>query len=398
MLDCPNLPPMDAALPMVSIHLPICDPSPGQVRRTLARLASMDYPALEVLVVDYDTADPKLWEEVASDCARLDARFRFFHLGRWPGGHAGALNFARTQTAHRAEFIAVLDSDVVVPQDWLDTAVAEFADPWIGAVRFPYILRKDALDGVGGWAEWCVDEAAALDLALLQKRWHLARPSQEVVRDAVDFDTHRQRMARLAYGAAQIGRRCWRTLFSPFVHDLTLRQRWHMTAGYLAWIADALSLAALTLSLALSAGLAGTLLRSVAPVVICSALCLVPLTLRLARIRGAGYRGAIVGLALSHAAGRAIWSAILNRAPPDLHAGPMREEPALLLLVWAALAGIAHAGVATWQAKLWCTTLLLQSLPYLAAVSVAALAAMPVRRPMLARTDFGPVARTGAGD
>ena len=398
MLDRPTLPPTDAVLPMVSIHVPVCDPSPGQVRRTLARLASLGYPALEVLVVDYNTADPKLWEEVASDCARLDARFRFFHLGRWPGGQAGALNFARTQTAYRAEFIAVLDDDVIVPQDWLNGVVAEFADPWIGAVRFPYIVRKDALDGVGGWAEWCVDEAAALDLALLQKRWHLARPSQEVVRDAVDFDTYRQRTARLAYGAAQIGRRYWRTLFSPFDRELTLRQRWSVVAGTLPWIADALSLAALTLSLALSIGLAGTLLRSVAPAIVCSLLSVVPLTLRLAHIRGAGFRRAIVGLALSHAAGRAIWSVILNRAPPGLHAGRMREEPALLLLIWAALAGVAHAGVATWQAKLWCTTLLLQSLPYLAAVLVAALAAMPAWQPTLQRTDFGPVARTGAGD
>ena len=69
-----------------------------------------------------------------------------------------------------------------------------------------------------------------------------------------------------------------------------------------------------------------------------------------------------------------------------------REELALLLLTWGALAGVAAAHrFSTWEATLWCAVLFTQSLPYLAAVSVSVLAAMPARavrearRPLLAR-------------
>jgi Glycosyl transferase family 2 len=396
MTDRSTLPrPPGAMPPMVSIHLPICDPSPNQLRRMLAQLALLDYPAFEVLVVDYDTADPRLWEAVARDCARLDARFRFFHLGRWPGGQAGALNFARTRTAHRVEFIAVLDPDIVVPRRWLDEAVPKFGDPWIGAVRSPCIVRKDALDSVGGWAEWCFDEAAALDLALMRKRWHLTRMPQRFDRDTVIVGAHRLRVARLAYGAAQIGRRHWRPLLSPFNRELTIRQRWRVIAGWLPWMADASNLAVVIVSLALSACFAGTPPWSATPILLCMLPPAALLALRLARIRSTGAGAAVAGLALSHSVGKAVWGALLNRAPPRLQPGALREEPALLLLTWVAAGGIAHAGFATWQAKLWCAMLLMQSLPYLAAVSVATMAAWRLR---FAQTNFGPVARTGAGD
>ena len=71
-----------APLPKVSIHLPICNEPPQMVRQTLDALAGLDYPDFEVLVIDNNTSDPALWEPVAEHCARLGARFRFFHLGQ----------------------------------------------------------------------------------------------------------------------------------------------------------------------------------------------------------------------------------------------------------------------------------------------------------------------------
>jgi hypothetical protein len=40
---------------------------------------------------------------------------------------------------------------------------------------------------------------------------------------------------------------------------------------------------------------------------------------------------------------------------------------------------VAHR-MATWEARLWCAVLLTQSLPYLASVTVALLAAVPSRK------------------
>ena len=55
MPDCSSL------LPMVSIHVPICNEPPDRVRSALASLAELDYPAYEVLVVDHNTVS-STWE------------------------------------------------------------------------------------------------------------------------------------------------------------------------------------------------------------------------------------------------------------------------------------------------------------------------------------------------
>jgi hypothetical protein len=74
-----------------------------------------------------------------------------------------------------------------------------------------------------------------------------------------------------------------------------------------------------------------------------------------------------------------------------------REELALLLLTWGTAAAVAH-GSEGWDSLLWCTVLLAMSMPYLAAVSAAALSARRARRPRTARPGLRMVARTEAGD
>ena len=96
--------PRDAALPKVSIHVPVCNEPPQMVRQTLDALAALDYPDFEVLVIDNNTSDPTLlgsrWRSIAPGSG---ARFRFFHLGQWPGFKAAALNFALSETDPAAE-------------------------------------------------------------------------------------------------------------------------------------------------------------------------------------------------------------------------------------------------------------------------------------------------------
>ena len=66
---------------------------------TLDALARLDYPNFEVLVIDNNTQDEAVWRPVEAHCARLGARFRFFHVDPLAGFKAGALNFALRQTA-----------------------------------------------------------------------------------------------------------------------------------------------------------------------------------------------------------------------------------------------------------------------------------------------------------
>ncbi len=59
-----------------------------------------------------------------------------------------------------------------------------------------------------------------------------------------------------------------------------------------------------------------------------------------------------------------------------------REELALLVASWTAMIAVGcRPPVATAEAQLWCAVLLTQSLPYLAAVTVAVFAAFPARQP-----------------
>ena len=118
--------------PMVSVHVPCHAEPPHIVIATLNRLARLDYPDFEVLVIDNNTTDPQLWQPVAAHCARLGPRFRFFHVEGMTGAKAGALNWVLPRTCPRAELIAVVDADYQVRPDWLRATVGYFADPGIG--------------------------------------------------------------------------------------------------------------------------------------------------------------------------------------------------------------------------------------------------------------------------
>jgi cellulose synthase/poly-beta-1,6-N-acetylglucosamine synthase-like glycosyltransferase len=126
-----------AGFPKVSIHLPICREPAPMVIETLDGLAALDYPEMEVLVIDNNTPEPELWEPVEAHCRKLGSRFRFFHLEKLPGYKAGALNFALRRTDPQAEIVAVVDSDYKVSPDWLKSLAPYFSRPGTGIVQAP---------------------------------------------------------------------------------------------------------------------------------------------------------------------------------------------------------------------------------------------------------------------
>ena len=137
------------------------------------------------------------------------------HLDHWPGYKSGALNYAlRRMTSPEAEVIGIIDSDYQVQPGFLRRCAPAFADPWIGFVQSPQdyrdwtqaryyrrlyysykyffavsqpsrnehdgaifagtmgLIRRVALDELGGWDEWCITEDAELSLRLLRAGWH----------------------------------------------------------------------------------------------------------------------------------------------------------------------------------------------------------------------------------
>ena len=71
----------------------------GNADRDARCAGALDYPDYEVLVVDNNTRDEAVWRPVEAHCAKLGARFRFFHVAPLDGFKAGALNFALARTA-----------------------------------------------------------------------------------------------------------------------------------------------------------------------------------------------------------------------------------------------------------------------------------------------------------
>jgi exo-beta-1,3-glucanase (GH17 family)/cellulose synthase/poly-beta-1,6-N-acetylglucosamine synthase-like glycosyltransferase len=438
----------EAGLPKVSIHLPICNEPPHMVRQTLDALSRLDYPDFEVLVIDNNTMDPALWEPVAEHCARLGARFRFFHLGRWKGFKAGALNFGLTQTAPDAEIVGVLDSDYIVDPDWLRCMVPQFANPRVGFVQSPQdyhdndgsffkrlmfweyagffhlgmvnrnernaiiqhgtmsLVRRSALEEGGNWSEWTITEDAELGLRLFRAGWEAVYSPRSFGKGVMpdDFAAFRKQRFRWAYGAMQIVRGHAGALLNPFNRELTLGQRWHFVTGWLPWVGDALGLAFLIMGLGWSIGLIAAPMRFEFPITLFMIPSIGLFFFKLAQIfalYGAkvpcGWRdragAAVAGLALSHTIGKAVWKGLFIRSAPFLRTPKMEDAPALiqglvmareelvlLVLSWTAMVAVGWVHhLATWEAKLWCAVLMTQSLPYLAAVTVAVVAAFPAR-------------------
>ncbi|HEY6795471.1 MAG TPA: glycosyltransferase [Kineosporiaceae bacterium] len=197
-----------AEAPMVSIHVPAYAEPPELVIATLDALARLDYPNFEVLLIDNNTRDERLWRPVAEHCAALGPRFRFFHVEGITGAKAGALNWSRPHTDPSAELIAYIDADYQVDPDWLRHTVGYFEDPNVGFVQCPHayrdfehsafgrmangtyslfmytemmslnehgsgitvgtmsVIRLAALDAAKGWAEWCLTEDSELAIRI----------------------------------------------------------------------------------------------------------------------------------------------------------------------------------------------------------------------------------------
>ena len=367
--------------PKISIHLPCYNEPPHMVIETLNALARLDYPNFEVLVIDNNTKDDAVWKPLEEHCARLGERFRFFHLPKWPGFKAGALNFALTQMAADAKIIGVIDSDYIVSPNWLRATVPYFSNDKVAFVQAPQdyrdgdeslfkhmcyweyagffhigmvqrnernaiiqhgtmtLIRKTAMDRVGNWGEWCICEDAELGLRLFEHGYEAVYMNHSLGRGLMpdNFSAYKTQRFRWAYGAVQILKRHWRSLAEG--ESLTRGQRYHFISGWLPWFADAAHIVFATAAIFWS----GLLLLKW--VEFPPAVFLVP-TLSVfifkvvagfwlyhARVN-CGWRdrlsAAIAGMALSHAVARAVWQGMFTTNKPFFRTPKHADKAALL--------------------------------------------------------------------
>ena len=143
---------------------------------------------------------------------------KFKHLDDWPGYKSGALNYALEHLTDPAtELIGVVDSDYQIEPEFLKQCVPLFADPQVAFIQAPQdyrdwedapyyrrlyysykyffavsqpsrnecdgaifagtmgLIRRRALEEVGGWDEWCITEDAELSLRLLRDGCEMAK-------------------------------------------------------------------------------------------------------------------------------------------------------------------------------------------------------------------------------
>jgi cellulose synthase/poly-beta-1,6-N-acetylglucosamine synthase-like glycosyltransferase len=292
----------DSELPMVSLHVPAHNEPPDMVIDTLRSLLGLDYPRYEVILIDDNTDDESLWRPVEAWCERHGVKFA--HLEDWPGYKSGALNYAlRRLTSPEAEVIGIVDSDYQVDPGFLRRCAPAFTDPWIGFVQSPQdyrdwqharyyrrlyysykyffsvsqpsrnehdgaifagtmgLIRRVALDELGGWDEWCITEDAELSLRLLRAGWHGLHVDETFGRGIMPltFEALKGQRYRWCFGGIQILRMHWRSMMpgrqSPANH-LGAGQRWAYLAGAAQWYGDLLGLLFFIFLLAGAANLA----------------------------------------------------------------------------------------------------------------------------------------------
>ncbi len=279
---------MDAVTeyPFVSLQVPAYNEPPEMVIETLTQLRRLDYPNYEIIAIDDNTEDEATWRPVEAWCAEHDVKF--VHLEDWPGYKSGALNYAlREITDPRAELIGVVDADYHLEPDFLARCAPMFADESVGFVQAPQdyrdwehapfyrrlyysysyffavsqpsrnerdgaifagtmgLIRRSALEAVGGWDEWCITEDAELSLRLLRAGYsglHIDRSFGRGVMP-LTFEALKGQRFRWCFGGIQILRRNWRFLLpgrKTADNQMTLGQRWAYFSGALQWYGDLL--------------------------------------------------------------------------------------------------------------------------------------------------------------
>ncbi len=284
----PPLPPPDPGYrPRVALQVPTYNEPVQVVQQTLQTLARVDYDNLIVQVVDNNTPDPATWRPLEELCQKLGPRFQFMHLENWPGYKAGALNEATRRLPPDVEILGIVDADYRVASGFLRATVGYFADPDVAFVQTPQdyrnwedddylralfysyayffvitmparahrnaiifagtmgLIRRQALEAIGGWNIDVVTEDAEASLRLLGRGLHgvyVPRPWGRGMMP-LNFDGLKKQRFRWALGGIQILRRHWRELvpFADHRLHLTTAQRIHYLLGSVQWFGDLLN-------------------------------------------------------------------------------------------------------------------------------------------------------------
>jgi cellulose synthase/poly-beta-1,6-N-acetylglucosamine synthase-like glycosyltransferase len=269
------------------------------------------------------------------------------------------------------------------------------------------MVRANVLREVGGWSEWCITEDAELGLRIFEAGYEGGYIEQSYGRGVMPdtFIDYKKQRFRWAYGSIQIMRRHLRPLFGWRDHRLSRGQRYHFVAGWLPWLADGLNLFYTGGALLWSALILLDPKHTDPPLAVFT---IPPLALfffkvlkliylyrtRVGASRWETLGAAWAGLALSHTIAKAVVSGFWTKEKPFFRTPKCENKPRLvqallsaaeetllaILLIGAAVGVIWLQGGELPGARLWGAALLVQSLPYLAALAMGLISAFPAKK------------------
>jgi cellulose synthase/poly-beta-1,6-N-acetylglucosamine synthase-like glycosyltransferase/exo-beta-1,3-glucanase (GH17 family) len=295
------------------------------------------------------------------------------------------------------------------------------------------MMRRTALEQAGGWAEWCITEDADLGLTMFEQGWEALYAPDSFGRGFIpdSFSAYKTQRHRWAYGAVQIMKHHWRN-FLPGSKVLTAGQRYHFVAGWIPWFADAAHLLFSAASIIWSLGMLtlpfmewlgmqmwGAAYETEHPLyfkiehLIGERFGFPPMAFMIPTILAFSFKliagfwvytvrikcsplqkvgAAIAGMALTHTVGRAIWQGIFTSGRPFVRTPKCADQPALMqgfimardeitwlvLLVSVAIAVLWHFTPKNEEALLWSIAVLVQALPFAAALITSMCNALPM--------------------
>jgi cellulose synthase/poly-beta-1,6-N-acetylglucosamine synthase-like glycosyltransferase len=217
------------------------------VLATMDKLRQMDYPAGRFLIQCLDDSTKEgLAAPIRAYCAQHG--IQYIHREDRVGFKAGALNNALKLTPPDVDFVAVVDADYQIEANFLREVMGFFANKDVAWIQTPQdyrnrhqsflteqyylsdayfyrtvmpsrneentiifcgtmgILRRAALEAVGGWGESYISEDAELSLRLLKEGWESLYVNKTYGRGLIPatFDGYKKQHYRWAFGGAKI--------------------------------------------------------------------------------------------------------------------------------------------------------------------------------------------------
>jgi exo-beta-1,3-glucanase (GH17 family)/cellulose synthase/poly-beta-1,6-N-acetylglucosamine synthase-like glycosyltransferase len=258
------------------------------------------------------------------------------------------------------------------------------------------LIRRETLDAVGGWSSDTIVEDTDLGLSVLEHGWHIHYTNRRYGHGLLPdtFEAYKKQRHRWAFGGFQILRKHWHQLL-PGSRALTQEQKKEFALGWLNWLgAESIGVAVAILNLiwvpvVAFAGIAIPDKILTVPILAAFAVSLVHF-LALYRSRVAIPPGQMIGaifaaMSVQWTVARAVGFGVWTSSLPFMRTakgGTTRKGPDFPAFWEAVLAGLLLVGAAVvvltnykqiHEIYIFAFVLIVQSLPFLAAVGIAAL-------------------------